>query len=132
MDKFNYDEKLALNSCGLYKSLKECINSVLIHSKATQDKEVKELYVSLHKKLKALTETEWQEIQKFMPFNVPYGFYDEEAEQEYTEYTDFSDEDYKEFLSMIDELEQKSKENENKETEEAEKERGIVNEQTFS
>lgn len=128
-DIFSYDEKLVLNTIGLYASLKDCINLLLIQLSATQDDDIKSLYTELHTKLKQMNEIEWQEIQNTMPFDVPYGFYDEEAEQEYTDYTDFNDEDYNEFLSMIDELKQKSEEEERKKAEEAEKqERGIVNE----
>lgn len=121
-DKFSYDEKLVLNSIGLYKSLKDCISLVLIQSKATQDDEIKELYMWLHKKLKTLSDAEWQEIQKSMPFEVPYDFYDEEAEQEYAEYEEYTDKDYNEFISMIDELKAKSDEMEKKK-EQADKEK---------
>lgn len=128
-DIFSYDEKIVLNTIGLYKSLKDCINLLLIQLSATQDEEAKKLYTEIHSKLKRMNEIEWQEIQKIMPFDTPYGYYDEEAEQEYTDYEDFSDEDYNEFLSMIDELEEKSEEIERKKAEEAEKqERGIANE----
>lgn len=116
VDNFSYDEKLALNSIGLYKSLKDCINLLLIQSKATQSEEIKKLYTGIHLKLKQINESEWQEMQKTMPFNTPYDFYNEEVEQEYAQYEEWNDEDYNEFLGMIDELEQ----NERKKAEEPE------------
>lgn len=116
VDNFSYDEKLALNSIGLYKSLKDCINLLLIQSKATQSEEIKKLYTEIHLKLKQINESEWQEMQKTMPFNTPYDFYNEEVEQEYAQYEEWNDEDYNEFLGMIDELEQ----NERKKAEEPE------------
>lgn len=104
-DIFNYDEKLILNNIGLYKSLKDCINLVLIQLSATQDDDVKGMYRWLHTKLITLSENEWEEMQKYMPFGTPYGFYDDEEEQEYIQTREWKESDVEDFKEMIADLE---------------------------
>ena len=117
IDNFSFDERLILNSIGLYTSLKDCIKTIMIQSTVVEDEQAKELYSWLYTKLKAMDEMEWNELQKYMPFDVPYGFYDDEEEQEYIKYEEWTDEDYNQFLDMIADMEKNGEEEERQESE---------------
>lgn len=103
---FGYDEELILNQIGMYRSLEDCIGTVKIQIEAALDDDVRNLLEMLHYKLNRLSQSEWEEIQKHMPFSTPYGFYDEE--EEHTEHEPWTDEDMEKFKKIIEHMEQES------------------------
>ena len=96
----SYDEMILLNNVGINVSLKDAMNSVLTQVVITRDKTVKVLLLDLNAKLKQMTEEEWQDMQKFMPFEIPYL-----NEDLYDDLMDQNDEEAARFDKMIEEME---------------------------
>lgn len=103
---FNNDEMLLLNQIALDKSKSETMNSIMIALAGTNvlNEETKELLRGIYLKFQnEISVNVWENIQKQMPFDIPYNTNDFELEEEYTydETEDWTEEDIAEFKEMI-------------------------------
>lgn len=97
---FSYDEMNVLNNIGINVSLKDAMNSVLTQVVITRDKKVKMILLELNSKLRQLTDEEWEEIQQYLPFEMPYM-----NEDLNDDLTDMSGKDTAKFERIIEEME---------------------------
>ncbi len=96
----SYDEMTVLNNVGINVSLKDAMNSVLTQVVITRDKTVKVLLLDLNAKLKQMTEEEWEDMQRSMPFEIAYM-----NEDHYDDPVDWNDEDMAKFDIMTEQME---------------------------
>ncbi len=97
---FSYDEMIVLNNVGINVSLKDAMNSVLTQVVITRDKTVKVLLLDLNTKLRQMSEEEWEDMQKSMPFEIAYM-----NEDHYDDPMDLNDEDMAKFDKIIEDME---------------------------
>lgn len=104
------DEKLVVNSIGMYKSRAECIEILKFNIDITDDSYVKSLCEGLLFTFMRITEVEWGELQKHMPFYAPFGGEDEEEEEEneFIQHGNWTEEDMEEFKKIIESMENES------------------------
>ena len=77
---FNADEKLVLNRMGIGISRKEFVTQAGFSEQVTEDADCKALMHIVMAKIDGLTDEEWEDLQKYLPFDVPFD--DEDSLQE--------------------------------------------------
>lgn len=105
------DEKLVVNSIGIYKSRAECIDILKFNIDITDDSYIKSLCEELLFTFMRITEEEWDELQKHMPFWAPFGG-DDDEELEPVEHEPWTEEDMEEFKKIIEIMENESEQEE--------------------
>lgn len=69
---FNVDEKIILNRMGAGVSKSEFLAQVGFSDAATNDADCKALMHDVLAKVDGLTDAEWEDLQMYLPFDVPF------------------------------------------------------------
>lgn len=78
---FNVDEKLVLNRLGVGISKTEFLAQVGFSEEATNDVDCKTLLHTVLAKADGLTDAEWEDLQKYLPFDIPFSDADSLSEE---------------------------------------------------
>lgn len=70
---FNTDEKVVLNRLGMGVSKEECLSQLSFSEQASNDEDCKDLLQDVLDKVNSLSNKEWEDLQKYLPFEVEFS-----------------------------------------------------------